>query len=162
MQETRFCIYTKTKSKADYNSSNIRPKRFILKMNLVLSSAFFSSMKRKLGKEKSPAGEKLPEILRNGCKNHNSSRAPISSGLARQTSDFCFRHFSEFLNGNFSHAGLFLNEKIKFYPEPIYAYNKLFIFILDSTAFNQSLFSFPNSDFPLIKMNRKTGMSVLL
>ncbi|HMS33801.1 MAG TPA: hypothetical protein PKC91_06920 [Ignavibacteria bacterium] len=46
-----------------------------------------------MAKEKSPAGEKLPEIL----------------------------------NGNFSHAGLFLKEKIKFYSEPIYAYNKLFI-----------------------------------
>jgi hypothetical protein len=32
-------------------------------MNPVISSAFFSSMKRKLGKEKSPADEKLPEIL---------------------------------------------------------------------------------------------------
>ncbi|HMS33902.1 MAG TPA: hypothetical protein PKC91_07440, partial [Ignavibacteria bacterium] len=64
-----------------------------------------------LGKEKSPAGEKLPEILHNGCKNHNSSRAPISSGLARQTSDFCLRHCSEFLNGNFSQAGLFLKKQ---------------------------------------------------
>ena len=44
-------------------SFHIRPKRFILKMNPVISSAFFSTMKRKLGKEKSPAGEKLPEIL---------------------------------------------------------------------------------------------------
>ena len=32
-------------------------------MNSVITSAFFSSMKRKLSKEKSPAGEKLPEIL---------------------------------------------------------------------------------------------------
>ena len=86
-------------------------------------------MKRKLGKEKSPAGEKLPEILHNVSKNQNSSHA----SFARQTGDFCFRHFSEFLNGNFSHAGLFLNEKIKYYSEPLYAYNKIFIFILDST-----------------------------
>ena len=42
------------------------------------------------------------------------------ASLARQTGDFYFRHFSEFLNGNFSHAGLFLNEKIKFYSEPYY------------------------------------------
>ena len=38
---------------------NICPKRFILKMNPVITSAFFSTMKRKLGKEKSPAGEKI-------------------------------------------------------------------------------------------------------
>ena len=44
-------------------SKQIRPKRFILKMNPVIKSAFFSTMKRKLSKEKSPAGEKLPEIL---------------------------------------------------------------------------------------------------
>jgi len=68
-------------------------------------------MKRKLGKEKSPAGEKLPEILHNGSKNHNSSRVPISSGLVRQTSDFCLRHCSEFLTGNFSQAGLLLKNK---------------------------------------------------
>ena len=47
----------------DVKKSHIRPKRFILKMNPVISSAFFSTMKRKLGKEKSPADEKLPEIL---------------------------------------------------------------------------------------------------
>ena len=45
------------------NKIHIRPKRFTLKMNPVITSAFFSTMKRKLGKEKSPAGEKLPEIL---------------------------------------------------------------------------------------------------
>jgi len=44
---------------------------------------------KSLAKEKSPAGEKLPEILSFGCKNHNSSQVPISSGLARQTGDFC-------------------------------------------------------------------------
>ena len=114
-------------------------------MNPVIKSAFFSAMKRKLGKEKSPDGEKLPEILHNGCKNHNSSRVPISSGLARQTGDFCLRHCSEFLTGNFSHAGLFLNEKIKFYSEPDYTYNMLFKFILDNTGsiyviLNQFLF----------------------
>ena len=58
------------------------PKRYILKMNPVITSAFFSilfnQMKRKLGKEKSPAGDKLPEILHNGCKNHNSWQVPIS------------------------------------------------------------------------------------
>ena len=53
--------------------------------------------------------------------------------LARQTGDFCFRHCSEFLTGNFSHAGLFLKEKIKFYSEPNYAYNNQFKFILDTT-----------------------------
>ena len=42
---------------------HIRPKRFTFKMNPVITSAFFSTMKRKLSKEKSPAGEKLPEIL---------------------------------------------------------------------------------------------------
>ena len=35
----------------------------LLKLKQGITSAFFSSMKRKLGKEKSPAGEKLPEIL---------------------------------------------------------------------------------------------------
>lgn len=34
-----------------------------MELSPVITSAFFSSMKRKLGKEKSPAGEKLPENL---------------------------------------------------------------------------------------------------
>ena len=46
-----------------YKKRSLRQNRFILKMNPVIKSAFFSTMKRKLGKEKSPAGKKLPEIL---------------------------------------------------------------------------------------------------
>ena len=86
--------------------------------------------KKSLAKEKSPACEKFPEILHNGSKNHNSSLA----SLARQTGDFCFRHCSEFLTGNFSDAGLFLKEKIKLYSELKYTYNNQFKFILDTTA----------------------------
>ena len=109
------------------------PKRFILKMNPVIKSAFFSPMKRKLGKEKSSrvlGMKNCRKFFRNGSKNHNSSLA----SLARQTGDFCLRHCSEFLTVNYSYAGLLLKKKIKFYSEPNYTYDKLFKFILDSSA----------------------------
>ena len=88
-------------------------------------------MKRELGKEKSPAGEKLLEFFRNGCKN-----LQLLARSARSSDKQIFANAiaQNILTAIFHMRVCFLNVKIKFYTEPIYAYNKLFIFILDSTG----------------------------
>jgi len=61
-------------------------------------------MKRKLGKEKSPAGDKLPEIQSNGCKNCNVE-AVVKFLIVSLPAILAYRHYSEFLIGNLSQAG---------------------------------------------------------
>ena len=69
--------------------------KLIKKFKFVLS---FDRSKERT-KEKSPAGDKLPEIL-------SQLRQKFNSPSAR-TEIFAYRNCSEFLNGNFSQAGLF-------------------------------------------------------
>ena len=51
---------------------------------------------------------------------------------------FAFAISQNFFSAIFHMRVCFLNVKIKFYTEPIYAYNKLFIFVLDSTELMKS------------------------
>ena len=91
---------------------------------------FLIDQKKSLAKEKSPADDKLPEILSQW---QQKITTPYSlRSLVRQVI-FAFAISQNLLTAIFSHAGKFLTEKIKFYSGPNYAYNKLFIFILEST-----------------------------
>ena len=95
----------------------------------------FQRWKESLAKKNRPLVKNCRKFFRNGSKNHNSSRVPISSGLVRQTSDFCLRHCSEFLIGNSSHAG-FLKTKYKVLFDTNYIYNHQFKIIFGHDCFD--------------------------
>jgi len=69
---------------------------------------------KKVAKEKSPAGEKLPEI-------HSQWRQELQQVLRflffrppSLLAILAYRHCSEFFNGNFSHAGSFSKLNVSF------------------------------------------------